>query len=104
METKVMWLAVFFCFTLETFLSGMETLCRLLGRGYHSGLETFLSGMETNFFPGLGLITRALETFLSGMETRCSAGYPECSRPPLKPSLVEWKQRILLSEGRIIKP
>ena len=40
-----------------------------------------------------------LETFLGGMETHSTAGAYGAYRYPLKPSLVEWKQKV-----ELIKP
>ena len=38
----------------------------------------------------------SLETFLGGMETRPIPSFGSSRRPPLKPSLVEWKQEIVV--------
>ena len=53
-------------------------------------LETFLSGMET-FSVGKEVVQPlGLETFLSGMETACH-NLLHWNIITLKPSLVEWK-------------
>ena len=62
-------------------------------------LETFLSGMETGEditkLPGF----KGLETFLSGMETEETLSPILVAGKPLKPSLVEWKQRTYRKSG-----
>ena len=101
------------CSTLETFLSGMETVHQADQLCREVDLETFLSGMETagedgqhqrafhalkpslvEWKPPTTRATRRttspLETFLSGMETSLY-GIAQSNGATLKPSLVEWK-------------
>ena len=77
--------------SLETFLSGMETLSDPRRSPGPMSLETFLSGMETRCTEEeSGSRPPSLETFLSGMETATVVSILALSLT-LKPSLVEWK-------------
>ena len=59
-------------------------------------LETFLGGMETPSHALRIFSTLHLETFLGGMETRIP-GERRAPVQALKPSLVEWKLKLLQS-------
>mgnify|MGYP000893000133 CR=1 FL=1 len=72
------------------------------GNGF--SLETFLSGMETLFVVEPTVLRQVLETFLVEWKPAQVENAPRHHASALKASLVEWKQYPEFPQGRELDP